>query len=105
MAKKYFILDIKGGRHNIFGNIAIIYANPVQEQIIGSRTMVSTIDHYCADTEMFIIPEDPILLNPIISEAQCNNGIWLVELSDFRDHVTFNENLNRRIVAHLFKTF
>lgn len=106
MQKDYFILDIKGGQHNIHGEIAFIKANPVMESKIGDRVLSrSAIDHYCNDTETFIIPADPILLNPIIYEAQSNGGVWTAEMSDFQDETTFDETNGKRIKVHMFKGF
>ncbi len=105
MQKRYFILDIKGGEHNIHGEIAFIKANPVMETKIGERISYSAVDHYCSDTETFIIPADPILINPIISEAQCNNGVWSAEMTDFQDETTFDETYGVRTKVHMFKGF
>jgi hypothetical protein len=106
MQKDYFILDIKGGQHNIHGEIAFIKANPVMETKLGDRVLSrSAVDHYCNDTETFIIPADPIILHPIISEAQSNGGVWTAELSDYRDETTFDETNGRRIKVHMFKGF
>lgn len=105
MTKKYFILEIKNGTHSKYGCIAFIYANPVIAHKFMGFTSRSVIDHYCSDTETFIIPEDMDIINSIIKEAQSNKGTWEVELSDFRDEITFNETLGRRIVAHLSNKF
>lgn len=106
MQKDYFILDIKGGQHNIHGEIAFIKANPVMETKIGDRVLSrSAIDHYCSETETFIIPANPILLNPIIFEAQSNSGVWTAELDDFKDETTFDETNGKRINVHMFKGF
>lgn len=105
MTKKYFILDIKEATHNKYDEIAMVYANPVMEREICGHTTYSAVDHYCSDTETFIIPDDRIFINPIIMEAQHNNGVWEVDLSDYSDDVTFNESLGRRTIAHLFKGF
>ena len=105
MTKKYFILEIKSGTHCKYGCIALIYANPVIERKFMGFSSRSVIDHYCSDTETFIIPEDTDIINPIIKDAQSNKGTWEVELSDFRNEVTFNETLGRRIVAHLSNKF
>ena len=65
----------------------------------------SVIDHYCQDTETFIIPADLILINPIIFEAQSNNGVWAAEMGDFRDETMFDETKGKRIKVHMFKGF
>lgn len=107
MQKDYFILDIKGGNHSLHGEIAFIKANPVQE-ILGTDGRLfsrSAIDHYCQDTETFIILADPILINPIIFEAQSNNGGWTAEMSDFKDETTFDETNGKRVTVHMFKGF
>lgn len=105
MQKRFFILDIKGGEHNIHGEIAFIKANPVMETKIGDRISYSAVDHYCSDTETFIIPADPIMINPIIFEAQSNNGVWEAEMSDFNDETTFDETAGKRVKVHMFKGF
>ncbi len=104
MFKDYFILDIKGASHNKYGDIAIIYANSVMEiEVPGVGISRSVIDHYCNDTETFIIPEDNRLIQSIITQAQFNQGVWQANLNDFVDDITFNESLNRRVKAHLYK--
>lgn len=106
MFKDFFILDIKGGTHNKYGNIAMIYANPIMEtETPRVGTVRSVIDHYCNDTETFIIPEDDRLIQPIITQAQLNQGVWQADLNDFVDEITFNETFNKRVKAHLYRRF
>ena len=102
--KKYFVLDIKGGTHNKYGAIAMIYANPVMENVTPSgRISYSVIDHYSNDTETFVIPEDMNIIQSIVNELQCNRGVWEADLDKFIDEDTFNETLHRRVKAHLYK--
>lgn len=106
MQKDYFILDIKGGHHSIHGEIAIIKANPLMETKIGSRVLSrSYISHYCEETETFIIPNNLILINTIISEIKDNRGVWGADLSNFQDETMFDETNGRRSKIHMFKGF
>lgn len=75
MIKQYYIFDIKEGYDDVHGDIIIVRAGIIQND------MVSEIP---SSWDIFFLKDTPQITNGIVSLARSNGGRWTVNFSEFR---------------------
>lgn len=94
---KYLIMNIGDGNHSKYGKAVIIQANPVTNN--GFMEFYSeTIN---SETEMFFVPDDGSILNPIMNLARMRRP-WTPNVDEFDTETIRNEHtgLNVKINVH-----
>lgn len=75
MIKQYCIFDIKKGYDDVHGDIIIVRAGIIHDN------MVSEIP---SSWDVFFIKDTPQITNDVVSLAHANGGPWTMNFSDFR---------------------
>lgn len=100
MTDKYFIVDIIQSDDSRYGEVANIWANPVEVTSYGSLFASESL----IGAEHFFMPLDNYLIQSIITE-QHENKYWTVNPDDFEDEYIFDVSENRRRLIHRHVSF
>lgn len=76
MIKSYYIFDIKTGIDDVHGDIIIVRAGEVR------NNMVSELS---SSWDMFFFKDTPQISESLVSFARSNGGRWTVNFDDFRE--------------------
>ena len=91
MIKQYYIFDIKQGEDDVHGNIIIVRAGIVHDNLVSESP--STWD-------IFLFKDTPSITNGIVSLARSSGGHWTVNFSEFREsHIDF-EGKTKTVYYH-----
>ena len=91
MIKQYYSFDIKQGEDDVHGNIIIVRAGIVHDNLVSESP--STWD-------IFLFKDTPSITNGIVSLARSSGGHWTVNFSEFREsHIDF-EGKTKTVYYH-----
>lgn len=91
MIKQYYIFDIKEGYDDVHGDIIIVRAGIVH------NNMVSELP---SSWNVFLLKDTPFITDEIVSLAHSNGGRWTVNFSDFRESRVEFEGKPRIVYYH-----
>ena len=91
MVKEYYIFDIKEGEDDVNGDIIIVRAGEV------CNNMVSELS---SSWEMFFFKNTPQIAQELVSIARANGGRWQVNFADFRDSRIEFEGKPKNVFYH-----
>lgn len=87
----YYIFDIKEGEDELHGNILILRAGIIE------NNMVSELP---CNWELFFFKNTPKMANDLVALAQRHGGRWNVDLNDFRESRIEFEGVSRYVYYH-----
>lgn len=91
MVKEYYIFDITKGEDDLHGDVIIVRAGIVRNNLVSE--MPSSWD-------IFLFKDLPAITNEIVSLANSNRGRWNVDFSDFRESLIDFENRPQKVYYH-----
>lgn len=87
----YYIFDIKQGEDDVHGDIIIVRAGKVH------NNMVSELP---SNWDIFFFKDIPEITNSLVSHARNNGGRWTVNTSDFRESLVDFEGKKTKVYYH-----
>jgi hypothetical protein len=91
MIKEYYIWDIKDGKDDVHGDIIIVRAALVHNNMVSE--LPSTWD-------IFFFKNTLQIANDLVALAQANRGRWSVDFSEFRESRVDFEGQPKKIFYH-----
>lgn len=91
MIKQYYIFDIKEGYDDVHGDIIIVRAGIVHNNIVSELP---------SSWDVFFRKDTPFITDGIVSLAHSNGGRWTVNFSDFRESRVEFEGKPRIVYYH-----
>lgn len=104
MSKNYYIIEIKGCTDSLFGDCAVVLANPIKEIKMGTYSSQSVTPCVCAETKRFFFPDDDYILEPLLRFAR-NQSPWTPDFDYFNEERIFDEDTNKHIVIYRHHSF
>lgn len=89
--RKYYIFDIKEGEDDIHGDIIILRAGRIE------NNMVSELP---SSWDMFFFKNTTEIANRLVSLARAEQGRWTADLSEFRESRVDFEGIPRTVFYH-----
>lgn len=87
----YYIFDIKEGLDEVHGNILILRAGLIENNLVSELP---------CDWEVFFFKNTPQMANDLVALAQRYGGRWNVDFNDFRESKIEFEGVSKYVYYH-----